>query len=137
MAASNNIPTEREVLRAIYDQYKEKYEAELSIQPIRQTIVPIDLQGVATTLGISKYVLFGYLHYHLDAKYRYPAGEKSSVHLFMPNVGELRNGINFPYLVAILAGHEDQARQQRWSTLIASAALILSIVAIAAQVLTA
>lgn len=135
MAAAKKIPTEREILRCIYDLYGEKYEAESSLMPVRQTVVPIELQEVATKLGINKYVLFGYLYYHLDAKYKYPAGEKASVHLFMPTVGELRNGVNFPYLAAVLAGLEEQHTRERWAVRLSVVALILSVASFATQLL--
>ncbi|MGX5731964.1 hypothetical protein ACWKWK_15710 [Pseudoxanthomonas beigongshangi] len=134
MATAKKIPTEREVLRCIYDLYGQKYEAESSLKPVRQTVVPIELQAVATKLGINKYVLFGYLYYHLDAKYKYPTGENAAVHLFMPTVGELRNGINFPYLAAVLAGQEEQHTRELWAVRLSVVAIILSVGSLIAQV---
>ncbi|MEJ8419367.1 hypothetical protein [Xanthomonas oryzae] len=62
---SDKIPTERQVLRCIYDMYLPNYPFQPEKGSIGQFIMPIDVEAVATRLGTSKYLLFGYLTYYL------------------------------------------------------------------------
>lgn len=130
-----SIPTEREVLRCIYDTYEGSFPAEgLSIGKV---MVAIDIEAVAKQLGCKGDILFGYLYYHLDHKYRYSTGDNSSVHLFAPKVGELRHAINLPYLAAILAAQDQEHSKFTWSLGVSLVALSLSVGAIIAQLVTA
>jgi hypothetical protein len=131
------IPTERKVLRFIYDMNESKYLEEVKKSNIGQVMVPIDLDAVSSKLGCSKYLLFGYLYYHLDHKHRYKSGENASVHLFAPRAGALQNAVNFPYLAAILAGHDQEHSKFAWSLGVSLVALALSVGAIVAQLVSA
>ncbi|AZR31257.1 hypothetical protein [Xanthomonas vasicola] len=131
---SDKIPTERQVLRCIYDMYLPNYPFQPEKGSIGQFIIPIDVEAVATRLGTSKYLLFGYLNSYLDHKYRQKTGENSAVHLFAPVVGDMRNAVNFPYLAAILAGHDQEHSKFAWSLGVSLVALALSVGAIIAQV---
>jgi hypothetical protein len=129
------LPTERQVLRRIYDMYEAAYP---SGQPgIRDTFIPIDIHLVAERLGCKPELLFGYLYYHLDHKHRYRSGENAHVHLFAPQAGELRHAVNFPYLAAILAGHDQEHSKYVWSLGVSLVALAVSVGAILAQLVTA
>lgn len=88
---SKRVPTERQVLRRIYEP-----SFPIEDPNIGKVMVAIDIEAVAKKLSTDKHVLFGYLYYHLDHKYRYQTGENSYVHLFTPRVGELRHAINLP-----------------------------------------
>lgn len=132
---SKSIPTEREVLRCIYDTYETSFPVEG--RSIGKVMVAIDVELVAEKLGCDRHILFGYLYYHLDHKYRYSTGENSSVHLFAPKVGELRHAINLPYLAAILAGQDQEHSKFVWSLGVSLVALALSIGAIIAQLVAA
>lgn len=131
------IPTERKVLRCIYDMNETKYLEEAQQAHLNQIMVPIDLDAVSSKLGCSKYLLFGYLYYHLDHKHRYKSGENASVHLFAPKAGPLQNAVNFPYLAAILAGHDQEHSKFAWSLGVSLVALALSVGAIVAQLVSA
>ncbi|GAA3988178.1 hypothetical protein GCM10022279_09110 [Comamonas faecalis] len=131
---SKRIPTERQVLRCIYDAYEPFFPVEGS--NIGKVMVAIDIEAVAKKLGTDKHVLFGYLYYHLDHKYRYQTGENSYVHLFAPKAGELRHAINLPYLAAILAGQDQEHSKFAWSLGVSLVALALSVGAIIAQVVS-
>lgn len=100
-------------------------------------MVAIDIETVAKKLRCDKHILFGYLYYHLDHKYRYNSGESSSVHLFAPQAGKLGHAINLPYLAAILAGQDQEHSKFIWSLAVSLVALSLSVGAIIAQVVTA
>jgi len=130
-----SIPTEREVLRCIYDAYASSFPIEGP--SVGKVMVAIDIEAVATQLGCDKHILFGYLYYHLDHKYRYSTAENASVHLFAPQAGELRHAINLPYLAAILAGQDQEHSKFVWSLGISLVALALSVGAIVAQLVIA
>lgn len=132
---STRIPTERQVLRCIYDAYEPSFPVEGP--SIGKVMVAIDLDAVAKKLGTDKHVLFGYLYYHLDHKYRYQTGENRSVHLFAPTAGDLRHAINLPYLAAILAGQDQEHSKFAWSLGVSLVALALSVGAIIAQLVSA
>ena len=104
---------------------------------VGKVMVAIDIEAVAKKLVCDKHILFGYLYYHLDHKYRYSSGENSSVHLFVPKAGELRHAINLPYLAAILAGQDQEHSKFIWSLGVSLVALALSVGAIVAQLVTA
>lgn len=127
----SRIPTERQVLRCIYDTYEPHFPVEGAQSG--KVFVQIDMEKIASRLGCDKNVLFGYLYYHLDHKYRYLSGERSHVHLFTPRAGELRNAINLPYLAAILAGQDQEHSKFAWSLGVSLVALALSVGAIVAQ----
>ncbi|AOS02424.1 hypothetical protein BRM22_18805 [Xanthomonas oryzae pv. oryzae] len=131
---SDKIPTERQVLRCIYDMYLPNYPFQPEKGSIGQFIMPIDVEAVATRLGTSKYLLFGYLTYYLDHKYRQKTGENSAVHLFSQVAGDIGHAVNFPYLAAILAWHDQEHSKFAWSLGVSLVALALSVGAIIAQV---
>lgn len=115
------------------------YETSFPVEgpSVGTVMVAIDIEVVAKKLDCDKHILFGYLYYHLDYKYRYSTGENSSVHLFAPKVGELRHAINLPYLAAILAGQDQEHSKFIWSLGLSLVALALSVGAIIAQLVTA
>ena len=129
------LPTERNLLRCIYDMYAGSLPVEGS--SVGKVVVAIDIEGLAKKLACDKHILFGYLYYHLDHTYRYRSGENSSVHLFAPKAGELRHAINLPYLAAILAGQDQEHSKFIWSLGVSLVALALSVGAIAAQLVSA
>jgi hypothetical protein len=132
---SKSIPTEREVLRCIYDMY----ESSFPVDGVNggKVMVAIDIEAVAKKLDCDKHILFGYLYYHLDHKYQYSTGDSSSAHLFAPQAGELRHAINLPYLAAILAGQDQEHSKFIWSLGVSLVALALAVGAIVAQLVTA
>jgi len=130
---SEKIPTERQVLRCIYDMYLPHYPFQPEKGPIGQVMIPVDLEAVAMRLGTDKYLLFGYLNSYLDHKYRHKTGENSFIHLFAPVAGDMRHAVNFPYLAAILAGHDQEHSKFAWSLGVSLIALALSVGAIIAQ----
>ena len=132
---SSSIPTERQVLRCIYEMYRTSFP--VAGPSVGKTMIAIDIDALSRKLTCDKHILFGYLYYHLDHKYRYSTSENSSVHLFAPQVGELRNAINLPYLAAILAGQDQEHSKFVWSLGLSLVALALSVGAIIAQLVTA
>ncbi|RBA78579.1 hypothetical protein BRO03_17450 [Xanthomonas oryzae pv. oryzae] len=70
----------------------------------------------------------------LDHKYRQKTGENSAVHLFSQFAGDIGHAVNFPYLAAILAWHDQEHSKFAWSLGVSLVALALSVGAIIAQV---
>lgn len=126
----DGLPTDRQVLKCIYKMYQGDFikatTGELQT-PGRKTYVPIDIDAVAAKLGCNPYILFGRLYFHLDFKHRYEQGDGSQVNLFLANAGDLRHAVNFAYLAAILAGHEQEYRRLLISIGLSTVALAISI----------
>jgi hypothetical protein len=127
----NKIPTEREVLRCIYEMYEHAYPGAKPGE--NDPYIAIDVTKVAEKLKCKPQLIFGYLYYHMDAKHRYKVAENTTTHLFTLAVGEKRHAVNFPYLAAILANHDLEHRRQLWSVGLSLLALALSAGAIVAQ----
>lgn len=125
------VPTERQVLRCIYDMYEPFFPAEGSAAG--KVFVQIDIEAIAQRLRCEKNILFGYLYSYLDRKYRYQTGESTFVHLFAPRAGELKHAINLPYLAAILASLDQEHSKFTWSLGVSLVALALSVGSIVAQ----
>lgn len=130
-----NIPTERQVLRCIYDTYAPSFPTKASTAGT--VMIETDIEALAAKLKCDKHMLFGYLYYYLDHKYAYPTGENSSVKLFAVKAGELKHAVNLPYLAAILATADQEHSKFAWSLGVSLVALALSVGAIIAQLITA
>lgn len=128
----HSLPTERKVLRKIYDMYENAYPGPVPGET--DPALPIDIHAVAERLGCKPQLLFGYLYYYLDHKHRYKTGENAYVHLFAKQVGKHRHAVNFPYLAAILAAHDQEHSKFAWSLGISLVALAISIGGFIAQV---
>jgi hypothetical protein len=95
--------------------------------------MPIEISAIANKLKYKPELLFGRLYYFLDAKHRYKQENGAHVSLFLLNCKGLGHCVHFPYLVSILAGHEEEHRKQSWSLAISVVALVLSLAAIFIQ----
>jgi hypothetical protein len=125
------VPTERQVLRCIFDMYEPVFPVEGATAG--KVFVQIDVEAIAQKLRCEKNIMFGYLYSHLDHKYRYQTGESTFIHLFAPRAGDLKHAINLPYLAAILAGLDQEHSKFAWSFGVSLVALALSIGSILAQ----
>src|ERR1700682_5580406 len=105
------LPTDRELLRAVYDRNYAEFAAFDSKAPTRATkiYVPIDIATIADQLKVDNELAFGRLYYHLEPKFGEPEG-KSEIHFFLialPSAsGTERHVINFPLLESVLASLE-------------------------------
>lgn len=133
------LPTDRRILECIYQMYQDAYPGKEpgETRGKNDPYLPINITDVATRLGCLPELLFGRLYYHLDAKYRYEQDDGAQVHLFSLKVGSERHCVNFPYLVAVLAEKDEEHSRQLWSVWLSIAALVLSVGAIVAQLVTA
>lgn len=135
----NSLPTDREILRRIFEMYAPSYPGTQpgEIRGKNDPYLPIKINEVATRFGCSPEMLFGRLYYHLDAKFSYTKDGNVKVHLFALNVGAEVHCVNFPFLAAVLAEKDEEHKRQLWSLGVAITALVLSLASIVAQVITA
>jgi hypothetical protein len=134
----SKLPTDRQVLRCIYEMYESSYPGVLQGDGRGENdpYLPINIHAVAERLECKPELLFGRLYYYLDAKHRYKQDNDSLVNLFHLNLQNKRHCVHFPYLASILAGHDEEHQRQSRSLAVSIVALVLSISAIIAQVLT-
>ena len=129
----SNLPTDREVLKCIYEMYESSYPG-TSPEAGRgenDPYIAIDVPAVAEKLGCKSELLFGRLYSYLDQKHRYKQDNGALVPLFYLKVGDKRHAVHFPYLAGILASHDEEYRKQMWSLGISLIALVLSVVSLA------
>lgn len=124
------IPSERTVLKTIYEIYYTDYVQKKATNRLGEIFVNIDVSMVADELAVDKHLLFGYLR-HLDRKYVMKSKPHvAEAHLFAIKVGEFRHAVDFPYLAAILAAFEEEERKFNWTRGLSVLALIISIAAL-------
>ena len=129
----NKLSTDREVLKCIYEMYESSYPGVKrdSSGGENDPYLAIDVPAVAEKLQCKPELLFGRLYYHLDFKHRYKQENGALVYLFYLKLGDKRHAVHFPYLAAILAGHDQEHRKQLWSLGISVVALVLSVASLA------
>lgn len=129
----SKLRTDREVLCCIYSMYESAYPGVKPGQTRGENdpYVPIDVRAVASKLGMKHELLFGRLYYDLDAKHRYKQEGGAAVNLFLLDVQGKGHSVNFPYLAAILAGHEQEYKKLFWSMAFSVAALLMSLASLA------
>jgi hypothetical protein len=134
----NKLPTDRQILKCIYDMYKSDYPGPKDAKGhgANDPFMLIDLTKVAASLDSKAELLFGRLYYHLDAKYRYKQDDGARVDLFHLNLQNKGHAVHFPYLASILAGLEEEHRKLFWSMVFSVTALILSLISLASNIVT-
>lgn len=123
------LPTDRELLKVIFDHYHKDFVAYSDENKTRESkiYVPIDFSDVATELGVDKDIVFGRLYYHLNKKYGYKEDDGSLVSLYSTRLGNDRHVVNFPLLAAVLADLEQANFRFLAPMIISIVALTLSI----------
>ena len=121
--------SDREILKCIYHMYESKYPGipPGGVKGENDPHIAIDIRAVAECLGCNAELLFGRLYYHLSNKYKYKQEGGAIVSLFYMKAGEKRHVVNFPYLAAVLAEHEQEYRNRLWSLGLSILALVLSV----------
>lgn len=135
-----NLPTDREVMREIYDTYALDYpgnEFKEGKPGPNDPHIEIDIPLIAKKLDCRPELLHGILYFHLNDKYGYEEREKVFVRIFEKSAGEKKNCINFPYLASKLAYLEEEHRKMIITRLLSIAAIIISCCALGARVLGA
>lgn len=127
-----NIPTDLEILNAIYDRYYETFAAFSDESKIRsnKVYVPIDVASIAGDLEVDSDIVFGRLYYHLENKYGYKNPDGSAVHFFTLKVGDDINCVQFPYLSSILADLRTENKKYQRATLFSTISITVSVISL-------
>ena len=122
------IPTDLEMLNAIYERYYGNFALDSVTEPTRDTkiYVPIDCRAIAQQLGVDGDIVFGRLYYDLEKRYGYKQSDNSWVHFFALKVGSNRHAIHFPYLASVVAQLRAERRRNLTATVIAIISLIIA-----------
>jgi len=122
-------PTDRELLKKIYDRYYAEFIAydEENKNRSSKNYVPIDCEKIAKELKIDMDIVFGRLYYHLNKKYGYTQEDGGKVHLFAMRVGGDIHVVHYPLLSAVLAELEQSSYRFILPIIISAIALIFSI----------
>jgi len=127
-------PSDRELLSNIYDRYYEDFASFSKENPNRETkiYVPIDVDELASELGLDGDIVFGQLHYHLNKKHGYQKENGSYVHLFAKNAGRDRHCVNFPLVASVLSDLQWENRKFWIAITISIISLIVSTISLLA-----
>ena len=131
------LPTDREILDAIYGHYYDVFTQYTDGDDSRSTkvYVPIDIKEIAGDLKVDDDIIFGRLYHHLDKKFGYRRDDKILVPFFSLQIGDDTHCINFPLAAAVLADLRDQAKQYNTATWIAVGSLVVSIISIVISII--
>ena len=131
------LPTDREILEVIYQRYYDTFASYSKESPDRETkiYVPVDLEGVATELGVDNDIVFGRLYYHLEQKHGYKRDDGTNVHFFSRYVKDDRHCVNFPLLASVLAGLQTEHMRFRLATAVSIISLCVAVAALAISLL--
>ncbi|MCH8558174.1 MAG: hypothetical protein LAT84_10140 [Balneolia bacterium] len=125
------IPSDREILRAIYLRYHKNFKEYARTEPDRITRVrvPIDIGQVAKDCGVEEDMIFGRLYYHFNKKYSYvdEAGNRAA---FFASLKFEGLSVNFPLVMSILADLEFEGRKFQLAVSLSVAALVCSVLAL-------
>jgi hypothetical protein len=131
-----NLPTDREVLRAIYDCYRSDYpgnDFESGVSGPNDPFIKLDFAKLSNTLGCRPELLHGILYFHLNQKYGYEAKPNTFVRIFEKQVGDKSNCVNFPFLASKLASLEEEHSKVQITRFLSVVAIVLSGIALGAR----
>ncbi|MCQ4325772.1 hypothetical protein CXK94_08395 [Stutzerimonas stutzeri] len=126
---TGHVHTDREVLEAVHDLYKEDFITKVNAGDGRP-MIPIDVRAVASSLGMNADMLFGRLYYDLAHRLRVRDPNNSTLvaaSLFELKVGTDKHVVNIPYLAAELARQNEQRARHIWTVWLAILALTVSV----------
>jgi hypothetical protein len=126
------LPTDLEILDAIYERYYETFASFSSGDKSRSTkvFVPVDIDAIAKDMGVDPDILFGRLYYHLEQKYGYKHEDGTAVQFFALGISDEMHCVNFPYMASVLAQLRDEGRKYRIATCMAIVSLVVSVAAV-------
>jgi len=127
------IPTDRDILNAIYKQYLGTFTAFDKDKPNRSAkiFVPIDVPAIAAKLHVDGDIVFGRLYYHLEKKHGYAQENGTHVPFFALKAGQDVHCVNFPLLASVLADLREQKLQFSIGTWIAVVSLLVAFTSMA------
>jgi hypothetical protein len=127
------LPTDLQILEAIYDRYYDEFQSFTTATPDRQAknYVSIDIPALASKLQVDPDIVFGRLHYHLQEQHGF---ERKSGHstVYVPFFTKEFGGnhVNFPLLSSVLASLREDERRFRSDRALSIVAIVFSVVAI-------
>ena len=127
------LPTDREILEAIYKRYYPTFAAfskEGEGKRVTKVYVPIDVQGVADKFKLDGDIVFGRLYYYLEDKYGYKREDGSRVHFFSPFELRDRHCVNFPMMSSVLASLQEEHQRHQWTRGLSIASIIIAVIAL-------
>jgi hypothetical protein len=126
------LPTDLEILNAIYEQYYETFAHYTDDNGSRRSKVqvPIDIHKIAADLKVDGDIIFGRLYYHLNKKYAYLKENGAKVSFFELMIDKDKHCINFPLMASVLADLRDKEQKHNISMGIAIGSIIISFFAI-------
>lgn len=130
LRAWRDLRTDRQVLRALYEMYRDDYPSK------GDPFIEIDLNAVAARLGCSAELLHGRLYFDMGTRFRHrdPADLKTiKASVFEKAAGPKQNAINFPYVVALLAGMQSENRRNWAAVTLSIVAVVVSLVGVWVQ----
>jgi len=132
------LPTDLEILDAIYERYYDSFAAFKLEEPSRtaKIYVPIDIGAIARDLGVDGDIVFGRLYYDMEKRYGYKHEDGVTVPFFTRQAGNDRHCIHFPYAASVLAGLRDEDRKHLLGTVIAVISLVVSAISLTVSVLS-
>lgn len=138
MCKKYKLPTDREILKCIYEMYKSEYPKYIEGELIGKNdpYVPIDIWKIADKLNAQPELVFGRIYYHLNRKYSYRDDKDATVNLYIlefrdtNNYPIIKKSIHFPLLASILSGMNDEHSKYYYPFLISIGALIVSFAAL-------
>tara|TARA_R110002073_G_scaffold182533_1_gene340784 strand:- start:327 stop:746 length:420 start_codon:yes stop_codon:yes gene_type:complete len=126
------VPTDLGLLQYIYDQHKDEFSRFEENHSGRETkiYIPIDCLAIANHFKTDPDIIFGRLYYHLERQFGLSNPDGSVTPFFSKQVGGDLNCVNFPLLVSILAGLQQENRHFWTATGIAILALGISVLSL-------
>lgn len=130
------LPTDRQVLRTIFDEYEHLYPGnnfEDGVPGPNDPHIAIDILTIARKLGCQAELLHGILYFHMNEIYGYETRPNVFVKLFEKSVASKPHCVNFPYLASKLAALEEEHSRVQITRILSILALIISGVALGAK----
>jgi hypothetical protein len=134
------LPTDLEILNAIYDQHYNEFAHHADKRP-KKAVVAVDISTIAERLGVDPDIIYGRLRYHLDHRYAYQTNHPTDpdnlwIRLFIAKTAYdiPQDSVHFPYLASVLAEMRADEKKQQTQTNIAWFSLAVSILAVIVSV---
>jgi len=126
------IPTDLEIITAIYERYYTNFSSYSKDGKSRSTkvYVPVDLDKIARQLDSDPFIIFGRLYNYLNQKYSYENDDGSKVRLFALQVADDSNFVHFPLMTSILADLQLENNKLQRATIFSTISAIVSVISL-------